>query len=152
MRLLRIVVALSAVMVGLIIVPVDEDAGALSLATAGSSFPPNCGGGILTPVKIRRLLVSRVEAECNQTGPIPYWRLKVALQQYRANEGIWRNRAIAVGEASVTTEYFLVKTVAGCKRGRHRTHGVLKYRFNISEPWTLAWRANSGRLVRNCPS
>jgi hypothetical protein len=151
MRRLRMVVALSAVMVGLMMVPVDEGAGPLALATTASSFPPNCGGGVLTPVRIHGLLVSRVEAECDDTGPIPYWRLKVTMA-IQVEHGVWRDRAAAIGEASAPTTYFLVKTSARCRLAHHRTYGVLEYRFANSDPWTLAWRASSGQLIQFCPS
>jgi hypothetical protein len=121
-------------------------------AEAAATFPPNCGGGILTPVKRTGFLISRVEAECSDEAPIPYFRLNASLMK-RVESHVWRTRASVIGEASTITGFLLVKVAVPCRLGTYRTNGVVKYRFDPSDPWTLAWRAHSPSMtVGRCPS
>ena len=124
----------------------------LDVEAEAATFPPNCGAGILTPVKRSGFLISRVEADCSDTAPIPYFRLTASLVK-RVEPHVWRTRASAIRVTSVVTSYFLIRVAAPCRLGTYRTNGVVEYRFDPSDPWTLAWRANTYSMtVGRCPS
>jgi hypothetical protein len=147
MTRLRIAVALSLVLVALSIGPLDE--GAEAARGAAGTIPSNCGVGILTPVKHQGLLAAAQEAECN--APIPYFRVNVSLMILV--DGLWRRRASAIGETPVLASPFNVQVAAPCRHGRHRSDGVVKYRFDTSDPWTLMIRWHSPSwFFRWCPS
>jgi hypothetical protein len=143
MTRLRIAMALLAIALLVVLLDVEAEA---------ATFPPNCGAGILTPVKRSGFLISRVEAECSDEAPIPYFRLNVSLVK-RVEPHVWRTRASAIGVTSVVTSYFLIRVAAPCRLGTYRTNGVVEYRFDPSDPWTLAWRAHTYSMtVGRCPS
>jgi hypothetical protein len=149
MRRFRIAWVLSAVIVATMLGPLIVRAEPLSPPVG--DLPPNCGVGVLTPVKRAGLIVARGEAECSE--PIPHFLLTVILSRKNLEEGVWRRVAAAIGQTPYATSYYLVKVAAPCKRGRYRTIEVVKYRFNTSDPWTLMirWHSPTAR-IRLCPS
>jgi hypothetical protein len=58
----------------------------------------------------------------------------------RVESHVWCTRASVIGEASTITAFLLVKVAVPCRLGTYR-NGVVEYRFDPSDPWTLAWRA-----------
>jgi hypothetical protein len=143
-------VALSSGMVALLIGGLDERAAAVSVRTA--TLPANCGVGSLTPIRHAGSIIARAEAEC--TDPIPYLRVRVILAGKPLDGGVWRHVAAAIGESPVLTTYLLVKVATPCEPGRYRTIEAVRYRYNISDPWTsMVKRFRSPIMaVRRCRS
>jgi hypothetical protein len=151
MTRLRIALVLSAVMVVTELGSLDVRAEA---SLPAGNFPPNCGAGILTPVKSAGLIIAREEAECDaQGGPVPFFRLRVTLARRVRIGGVWRHVATAIGETPYVTSYYLVKVASPCRPGTYRTKGAVRYRFDTSDPWTIMIKewGSPRDSFRRCP-
>jgi hypothetical protein len=124
---------------------------AASDAVAQGTFPPECGAGVLSPVKVKAIgeLVAKAYTECSG-GTSRYLRLAVKLQQ--KVDGVWRWRAGAIGEATHLLSRLAVKVSGPCRIGRYRTFSVHSFRQNRTDPWHvgLQW-ASPLTFVRTCP-
>lgn len=115
---------------------------------ATAALPGDCGLAAYTPVQWKGELIAKGEANC-ETPRL----MRVTVRLQRRVEGEWRNRAVATGTSDTAINSMLVRAIASCRKGPHRTSVDFRFRDDLAEPWRIGLLGFTSppRVVRFCP-